>query len=239
MSPHFSALRQLLLSAVFGVLSGCAGLHAPGEDGPAIVAPRYSVGDRWVYRAQDGFRAPVRWQETREVTAIAATGVTVRVTQKGSAVDNVRTEIWAAPLAVSVGAAFDEETRRFATPLIRYDFPLVPGRSWSQRVDNFNEATKKEGEIGNYARVGGWGEVTTPAGTFDSVRIRVLMRLDDAEFWRGPTDCNYLIEYSPAVRGAVREQREAQYMDKGGQHSAPIRSQHAVLELVSFTPGKS
>jgi hypothetical protein len=101
MSSYFSTLRQLLLSAAIGVLSGCADLHASGEDGAAIVAPKYSVGDRWVYRAQDGFRAPVMWQETREVTAITATGVTVRVTQKGSVVDNVRTEIWAAPLARS------------------------------------------------------------------------------------------------------------------------------------------
>ena len=237
MSP-LPALRLLLLFSVFGALAGCAGFSSPGEGGPAIAAPAYSVGDRWVYRVQDGFRAPVVWQETREVTAVSATGVTVRVTQKGPAVDNVRTERWTAPELVSVGAAFDEETRRFAMPLVRYDFPLVPGKSWNQRVHNFNEATRKEGEINHYARVGGWAKVTTPAGTFDTIRVRVLMRLDDEEFWRWPTECNYLMSYSPAVRGAVREEKEAQYIEKSGPESViPIRSQHAVLELVSFTPG--
>jgi hypothetical protein len=33
--------------------------------------------------------------------------------------------------------------------------------------------------------------------------------------------------------------KEAQYIEKGGPDSViPIRSQHAVLELMSFTPGK-
>jgi len=229
----------LLVCAALGMLAGCAEFGSPGEAGPAVSAPTYSVGDRWVYSAKDGFRSPVAWQETREVTAVNASGVTVRVTQKGPSVDNVRTEIWAAPELVNVGAAFDEETRRFATPLVRYDYPLAPGKSWNQRVRNFNEMTKKEGEISNYARVGGWSKVTTPAGTFDAIQVRVLRRLDDEEFWRWPTDCNYLMAYSPAVRGTVREEKEAQYIEKGGPDSViPIRSQHAVLELMSFTPGK-
>jgi len=107
----------LLVCAALGMLAGCAEFGSPGEAGPAVSAPTYSVGDRWVYSAKDGFRSPVVWQETREVTAVNASGVTVRVTQKGPSVDNVRTEIWAAPELVNVGAAFDEETRRFATPL--------------------------------------------------------------------------------------------------------------------------
>jgi hypothetical protein len=229
----------LVVSAALGVLAGCAGVGSPAEGGPAVAAPTYTVGDRWVYRAQDGFRAPVVWQETREVTAVNANGVTVRVTQKGPSVDNVRTEIWSAPESVMVGAAFDEETRRFATPFVRYDFPLTPGKTWNQRVRNFNEMTKREGEISNYGRVGGWSKVTTPAGTFDVIQVRVLRRLDDDEFWRWPTDCNWLMAYSPAVRGAVREEKEAQYIEKGGPDSIiPIRSQHGVLELMSFTPGK-
>jgi hypothetical protein len=173
------------------------------------------------------------------VTAVTPEGVTVRVTQKGPAVDNVRTEVWASPELVRVGAAYDEETRRFATPLVRYDYPLAPGKSWNQRIRNFNEMTKKEGVISNYARVGGWDKVTTPAGTFDAIRVRVLRRLDDEEFWRWPTECNYLIAYAPSVRGAVREEKEAQYLEKGGPDGmVPIRSQHAVLELMSFTPGR-
>src|SRR4051812_41225237 len=106
-------LRLLAAASVCGgllvALAACAGLEASGQSGPPIPAPAYAVGDRWVYEARDGFRAPVVWQETREVVAIDASGIAVRITQKGPSVDNVRTETWAAPEVVRVGAAFDEE----------------------------------------------------------------------------------------------------------------------------------
>jgi hypothetical protein len=233
MNRHSPALRvahlaivsracAIAASAMLVALAGCAALDSPGSGGPVVDAPSYRIGDRWIYRAADGFRAPVRWEETREVIAIGADGITVRITQLGPTVNSSRTEQWAAPGIVRVGALFDDETRRFATPLKRYEFPLVPGKRWDQFVDNFNEATNKSGQINHYVRVGDWESVTTPAGTFPAIRLRVLTRLDDDEFWRWATECNYLIAYSPEVRGIVREDKEAQ----------------ATLELVSFTPGK-
>jgi len=82
--------------------------------------------------------------------------------------------------------------------------------------------------------------VTTPAGVFDAIRLRVLMRLDDEEFWRYATTCNYLIWYAPAVGAAVREEKEAEYYERGDSRDGvgAIRAQHTVLELTSFSPGK-
>jgi hypothetical protein len=233
-------LHLLVACAALAGLAGCAGLDSPGDGGPVVEAPAYRVGDRWVYSATDGFYSPVRWEETREVVAIAPDGITVRVTQKGPTVDTARTEQWAAPGQVRAGALFDDETRRFATPLRRYEYPLVPGKTWNQWVDNYNESTQKEGQINRHVRVGGWEKVSTPAGDYDVLRLRVLTRLDDDEFWRWPTECNYLIAYAPAVRGIVREDKEAQYREKGDANDSltVMRSQHAVLELVSFTSGR-
>jgi hypothetical protein len=239
-SPALSGPLRLLLSLLaLAAAAGCVSLDSPGGDGPAAEAPAYRVGDRWVYRGVDGFYTPVRWEETREVTAITASGITVRVTQSGPTIASTRTEVWAAPGLVRSGALFDDETRRFATLLKRYDFPLAQGKAWNQFVGNFNEATNKEGQINHYVRVGGWEKVTTPAGTYDAIRLRVLTRLDDDEFWRWETECNYLVAYAPAVRGVVREDKEAQYREKGSRADSMSvhRSQHAVLELVSFTPG--
>ena len=56
-------------------------------------APTFAVGDCWTYRARDGLGLPVEWVETREVVAIGANGITIRVTQKGDEVDSVRTEL--------------------------------------------------------------------------------------------------------------------------------------------------
>jgi hypothetical protein len=240
MPALFRHFHMALATGALAALAGCAGLDSPGDaGGPAAAAPVYRVGDRWSYRAQDGFRVLTTWNETREITAIGPDGITVRVTQKGPNVDNTRVEQWAAPGIVRTGALFDDETRRFAAPLKRFDFPLVPGKAWNQFVDNFNDTTKNEGQINHFVRVRGWETVTTPAGTFDAIRLNILTRLDDEDFWRYATECNYVLWYAPAARAMVHETKEAQYREKGDWDGGiAIRSQHATLELVSFTPGK-
>jgi hypothetical protein len=81
--------------------------------------------------------------------------------------------------------------------------------------------------------------VTTPAGTFDAVRLLVIMRLDDEEFWRWPTDCTYTVWYAPAAKASVREVKRADYLERasGPDAKARLPSQNALVELVSFTPG--
>lgn len=217
------------------ILAGCAGLEL-GASGPPAPAPVYKPGDRWVYRGREGFRLPVVWEETHEVTSVTP-DIRVHVTYSGG-VTGDRTEVLAAPGLVRVGALMDIETRRFAEPLQRYQFPLTPGRSWSQWVANVNDTAHRTGQINHYVRVGGWEKVSTPAGTFDAIRLRVFMQLDDEEFWRGPTMCNYLIWYAPAVGAPVREEKEAEYFEKGDRmDSAPVRAQHTLLELVSYSHG--
>jgi hypothetical protein len=219
-------------------LAGCAGFESAGS-GPAAEAPAYRVGDRWTYRVQDGFRSPERWEETHSITAIGTEGISARITQQGPSRDVTRAELWPAPGLVKIGALFDNETRRFVTPLERYRFPLAGGAVWSQFVDNYNETTKTTGQINRYVRVRGWEKVTTPAGTFDALAMHVVMHLDDEEAWRHATQCNYTVWYAPAVRGVVREERRAQYLEKGGTNDmfSRVWTQNAVVELLSFTPG--
>jgi hypothetical protein len=54
--------RSFLHAASAVAVAGCA---APGGT-PGVSAPAsvYRVGDRWVYRAKDGYRDPVVWDET-------------------------------------------------------------------------------------------------------------------------------------------------------------------------------
>jgi hypothetical protein len=228
--------RTFMLAAGAALLPGCVAVG--GTAGPPAPAPVYRVGDRWVYSARDGFRAPVTWDETHEITSIDAQGITVRITQQGPTVDNVRTEHWLAPGIVSVGALFDNETRRFMTPLIRYQFPLTVGDRWNQRIDNFNETTQQAGQITRFVQVTGWSKVQVPAWEFDAVRLRVIMRLDDETFWRFATECDYEIWWSPAAGASVRESKIATYLERGGSFNAvQHRSQNALLELASFRHG--
>lgn len=227
--------RWVSLVSVVALVSGCA--MQPYESGPAAPVPTYRVGDRWVYQASDGFRAPATWVETHEVVSVDATGIAVRVTRRGDRIDTARTEQWSAPGLVTTGTIYDSETRRFALPLQRYNFPMAPGQVWNQWVDNVNDSTQREGSINRYVVVGGWQKITTPAGTFDAIQLRVVMRLDDGEFWRWPTTCDDRVWYAPAVRAFVRANRDAGYFEHTGPESASVWTQHAVIELLAFTPG--
>jgi hypothetical protein len=234
-------LHRITLLALVALTGGCAGIDQRGDaSGPVAAAPSPAVGARWTYRGREGFRVPVVWEETHEVTAVGATGITIRVTQKGPTLDVVREEVLAAPGVVRAGALMDVETRRFTEPLIRYRFPLAPGEAWNQWVDNFNETTNKAGQINRYVRVGGWEKVSTPAGVFDAIRMRVIMRLDDEEFWRYPTTCNYLVWYAPAVGAPVREEKDAEYYERGEEMDGQgaVRAQHTLLELMSYSPAR-
>ncbi len=229
--------KQVFSALLFGLVA-CASLHSfAATAGPATPVPTYQVGDRWTYQAQEGFRAKQRWVETHEVMAVdpTGTGIKVRITQKGDGIFNVRMEEWSAPGQVRVGALYDHETRSFEVPLRRFDFPLASGEKWNQWVRDFDDSTKTLGTINRYVRVGGWERVATPAGTFDAIKLGVVMHLDDGEFWRGPTTCTYSVWYAPAVRNVVREERNADYVEKSDGDS--IRTQHALLQLSDFTPG--
>jgi len=236
------ALKCTLLVVASVLTAACATTDERGDvGGPIANASTPAVGARWTYRGREGFRSPLIWEETHEVMSASAAGITVRVTAKGGWLDIQREETFVAPGVVRSGALMDIETRRFAMPLERFRFPLAPGETWNQWVDNYNETTKRAGTINRYVRVGGWEKVSTPAGEFDAIRMRVLMRLDDDEFWRYPTTCNYVIWYAPAVGAPVREEKEAEYLERGDtlDGMGAIRAQHTLLELISYTPGRS
>lgn len=229
--------RRGFLVTVAGAVAAVGTRSWASASARAADAPTYRVGDRWEYAAQEGFRSPARWREVHEVVGVDGNGIRVRVTQKGERIDTDRTEVWSAPGLVSVGAVFDAETRRFTGQLKRFDFPLTPGKSWNQRIRNYNEELRREGEIQRRVKVADWTSVSTPAGTFDALRLRVSMRLDDEEFYRKATECSYVTWYAPAVANFVRDEREAQYLEGGAMNQARHRSQHGLLELTSFTKG--
>lgn len=226
--------RSFLHAASAVALTGCAGAGG-APDAPVAPAPVYRVGDRWVYRAKDGYRAPVVWDETHEVVGVGADGIVVRITQKGPTLENQRTERLAAPGIVTVGAVFDNETRRFAPPLRRFEFPLTPGARWNQSLDSYDEALGKQDPLQRTVIVRGWEQVTTPAGTFDALSMRVFMQLNLNDPFKYPTQCNYELWWSPVAGATVRETKYATYREKGDiVGGVEFRSQNAVLELSSY-----
>ena len=136
---------------------------------------------------------------------------------------------------MQVGALIDNETRRFATPLQRYRFPLAPGETWNQWVDNFNETTqqgRRDQPLRARRRLGeghhaGRHVRRDPHARADASRRRGVLALSD--------DVQLRDLVRAAVGAPVREEKEAQYCEKRRRDAtgrAAIRAQHTLLELV-------
>jgi|SoiMethySBSTD1v2_1073268.scaffolds.fasta_scaffold612192_2 hypothetical protein len=226
--------RSFLLAAPV-LAAGCVSVG--GAAGPPAPAPTVRVGDKWVYNCLDGYRVPVTWVETHEVTIIDATGIAVRVTLVGPTMNYSRVELWSAPGVVQIGSVYDDtETREFRSPMVRYQFPLTPGASWSQNLYNRNPENELVSNIERYVKVGGYQTITTPAGTFNAIAMRTLMSVDDNNPFRFPTNCNYETWWSESVGAKVRETKYATYIERGdGPEAVAIRAQNTTIELASYS----
>ncbi|MGH8801873.1 MAG: TapB family protein, partial [Casimicrobiaceae bacterium] len=204
-----------LVASALGI--DVASVQAATDAQAPVAAPELRVGDRWVYHVIDGYRQKIEWDETHEIVAIDANAITVAVKAKGGGKETSRTEIWSAPGVVRSGAIFESETDRFDPPLIRYPFPMVVGSKWSQRVRNLDKPPGPYGPISYQAAVRGRESVTTPAGTFDALRVRYVMRLDDESLSQKATECDYLVWYAPSVGAMVREQKRSHSVQKSSR----------------------
>ena len=226
--------RSFLLATPAVFAAGCVSVG--GAAGPAAPAPTLRVGDRWVYRCADGFRVPVVWTETHEVTHVDSTGIAVRVTGQGD-VNFERVELLLSPGVVQIGAAYDpDETRTFEPPMTRFQFPLTPNTQWSQNLRNLNPQNELRSSISRFVRVGGYETVTVPAGTFNAITMRTLMSVDDNNPFRWPTECNYVTWWAEAPGNIVRMTKYATYLERGGSIDAiQIRAQNTTIELASYS----
>lgn len=230
--------RRMFLWATPGLaLAGCVSVG--GAAGPPAPAPVIRLGDRWVYNAADGFRVPVTWTETHEVVAMGAGGYDVRVTIDGPTMHYVRTERFTAPGIMTVGAVYDpDESRNFLSPVTVYRFPLTPQASWTQNLRNLNPANELVSDINRNVHVGGYEQVSTPAGTFNAIAMRILMSVDDNNPFRWPVQCNYMVWWAPEVGAMVRQTKYATYRERGdGRESIQIRAQNTLITLQSFRRG--
>ena len=92
--------------------------------------------------------------------------------------------------------------------------------------------------MNRYVKVGGYEQVTTAAGTFDAIVMRILMSVNVNDPFRYPTQCNYVLWWSEKAGAMVRETKYATYRERGdSMDGVEIRAQNTVIELVSFTRG--
>lgn len=223
------AVRALLIAIVAGSVTAEAADRSQG----AVDAPQLRAGDQWTYRVVDGYRQKRTWDETHVVTNAGSDTITIAVTATSTNGSGSREESWTAPGVVRIGTITGFETKHFDPALIRYRFPLTSGEKWSQRVRDSGKPPGPYGDISFKANVVGHETVSTPAGSFDAVKIRYVYQLDDESLNNYPTQCEYTVWYAPSVGSAVKEQRRAWSMTKG-RSPARTPAENATYELTAF-----
>jgi hypothetical protein len=230
--------RTFWILTIAWLLSSCASVMGLDSDpSRAVETPDYRVGDRWVYHVSDGYRLPVEWEETHEVTAIENGQITVRVSRVGDNINDSRIEIWPAPGLVSQGAIMNDETRQFAPPWQRFRFPMRAGESWHKWL-HADRGDKRGGNPDVRTQTIGWEKIASPLGETDALMMFVYFVLDDDEFWRWPTRGTYKIWYAPAVNNIVYAENYAWFVEKTDRESMfEIPVFNATVHLLSYERG--
>jgi uncharacterized caspase-like protein len=164
--------------------------------GAGGAVPRFHVGENWVYKVTDRDYTVVRERKTvLRVESVTDKEVRVRTGSKTYFLYNLEGDLLA-------NVPGDGIERKFDPPIQVYAYPLEPGKSWQGKY----KTTRGDGKVFDNDRsttVGGWEEVTVPAGTFKALKVSALTyyrRTDGGG--GGKIIVNYW--YAPEAKRAVR-----------------------------------
>ena len=210
--------------------------------GNAAAAP--ATGDTYVYRIVNAYNSEPRGKIQYRVDRIDADRIALAVTTDTPSAGRARTEVytregnWLRHPLIN----HDQPVEYDFTPAYpAYDFPLESGKSWSVRVHAVDPASGRRNSVRVDAEVLGSERISTPAGTFDTIKIKRKIYAGDWEFFRRETNITEIDWYAPALGRAVRSESNSAYLDPtrcGRMRCDPIRGDWNVFELVEVTTAK-
>lgn len=210
---------------------------------PAVVtvaAP--APGDTYVYRVTNAYNGEVVGQVAYRVDKVDAGQVTVAVTPDRPALGLPHTDIlandgnWLRHPLIN----HDKPVEYTYSPAFpAYVAPLSAGQSWSTRVSATTPASGRPNSVRVDGDVVGSERITTPAGSFDTIKVKRRVYAGDWEAFTMETNIVETDWFAPALGRAVRTDRNSSYMDPqrcGNPTSActPVRGDWHVFELVSY-----
>ena len=210
--------------------------------GVLAVAATPAAGDTYVYRVTNVYNGEAVGQVTYRVEKVDAGQVTVSVTPDRPALGLPHTDILAGdgnwlrhPLI-----NHDKPVEYTFSPAFpAYVAPLDAGKSWSTRVSATSPATGRRTSVRVDGDIVGSERVTTPAGAFDTIKVKRTVYAGDWEAFSMETNIVETDWYAPALGRPVRTDRNSGYMDsqqcsKPGFGCSPVRGDWFVFELVSY-----
>lgn len=212
----------------------------------AAAAAAPVAGDYWAYRVLNGYNRELRGKLEYRVEKADADRVAVAVTTDNAVLGGSRTEVYAGkggwirhPL-INHDQYVDYE---FAQPYPAYDYPLDSSKSWSNRVNATNTATRKRISVRVDGEVVGAERITVPAGAFDTLKIKRRIYAGDFEGSKAETTITETEWYAPALGRAVRLESNSSYMDQARcsdemSSCTPVRGDWHIFELVETSAAR-
>jgi hypothetical protein len=218
----------------------CAFVFAVAGTATAAPAP----GESWAYRVVNRYNGEVRGNVRYRVEKVDADRVAVAVSTDVISLGTPRTDVltadgrWLKHPLTNHDQTVEYE---FSQPYPAYEFPLAAGKSWSTRVNAVNPVNGKRASVRVDGDVLGTEQVSVPAGSFDTFKIRRRIYAGDFD---GPRSETHIVEtewYAPALGRAVRLERNSSFMDQNrcsDEMSActPVRGDWSLFELVEAAP---
>jgi hypothetical protein len=209
----------------------------------AVAAP--ALGDTFVYRVINAYNGEVVGHVSYRVDKVEAGQVSVSVTPDRAALGSPHTEVLAADANWLRHTLINHDVPveyNFSPPYPAYVAPLDAGKSWSMRVSATDPASGRRNSVRVDAEVLGNERVSTPAGPFDTIRVKRRAYAGDWEAFRNETNIEETEWFAPALGFAVKTERKSGYIDQ--QRCAtrlacsPTRGDWFVYELATYGRSK-
>ncbi len=204
----FQSMRTLTVTAAAILVAGIA---------PAVAAPASAVvGDTFVFRVYNGYNNEARGQTQYRIDQIDADRVTVSVSADVAALGLPRNAIYTKDgnwLRHTLTNHDQPVDYNFSPFYPAYVFPLEAGKSWSLRVTATNPVTGRSNNVRVDGEVLGSERISTPAGAFDTIKVRRRVYAGD---WEGFLQETHIVEtdwYAPTLGRAVKGDSKSGWND--------------------------
>jgi hypothetical protein len=160
------------------------------------------VGDRWSYEIKDALTGDLRPATTVVVGDVTDKEVTTRVTVRGR--EHPQTVVFDPDWG-----RIDDGAWRLSSPGIGIKKPLLQvGKQWRSDASGIHLQSGVTFRAEGVARVVGQEQVTTPAGSFDTYRVDMTVRMINTKDQTRSQTYTFAVWYAPAVNRWVKRTTE-------------------------------
>lgn len=227
-----SAAGALLVASPLW-LAGCA--TARQYEQAEHMAAQLATGDEWTYEELNGYNRE-RQAGIRYVVE-QADPPRLLVEVDGKPLSGLRSgqfEAYAAPWVVSRDTVYDRDNR-YDAPLPVLPARLEPGvrEAWQSMVTTDPKERPRRWHV--QIDTLGYERVTVPAGEFEALRVRRLIKFEHPDFFRTQSERVEHLWFVPEVKRWVKREWRGQYMPKLRSRHPLLREDWIVWELSRFT----